>query len=551
MDDQIKKNSGAISSNLLNRHVYWVCFPERDGLDSLQGEFAEARKKHFTSGRKTVRTGKNEIVKGFDGKLQGRLGRRSLYWKKTAGKAAGRITLEESFELKTGPVLVRRDFRNIIVSRVFFDREQRWIRSEYYEPWDPVNARVIFRPSEASDTIERLDREPDGKPSRSTELYPIPYLAGTAEQSILNARFGEPHLVLNTAEGQFCYCTKREAEARKKALEEIKDGTIVLMPAWEVKGGSLTKDAGEEEAGVTFTSLEEYARIEAPEVSGAPEAEHSLQPVEETPAGLPPQPETEEFSPESTEPSPASREAGSESEGAGEDKPSSEESPESVAENGEKSAGEAEEAADVTEPGSGPDYSLIRDGKQAQQPGALAAYEGEYQDGRREGFGAYHYKNGTLSYAGFWKNDRKDGLGVSFRESDHALHIAKWENGRPGSFVSLFDTEGNLRYGGRIEDGQKQGAGVSFNQADGTVFVGKWLDGQPTGMGSSFDREGNLLYYGGWKDGKRSGHGTEFDKNGGIVFDGEWKDGKYHNGILYQRQTPETPPEDESPRWDI
>ena len=147
---------------------------------------------------------------------------------------------------------------------------------------------------------------------------------------------------------------------------------------------------------------------------------------------------------------------------------------------------------------------------------------------------------------------------MSFRESDHILHIAKWKEGAPGEFVSLFDKEGNLRYGGRIEDGKKQGAGVSYNAADGTVFVGKWQDGQPTGIGSAFDREGNLAYYGAWKDGKRHGHGTEFDSAGAIVFDGEWRDGKYYNGILYQKRGPEDAapsgepsPAGELPNWDL
>ena len=51
-------------------------------MDIFHGEFAEARKKFFTGNGKTVRVGQREIVKGFDGKLQGKLTRRSFYWKK-------------------------------------------------------------------------------------------------------------------------------------------------------------------------------------------------------------------------------------------------------------------------------------------------------------------------------------------------------------------------------------------------------------------------------------------------------------------------------------
>lgn len=148
---------------------------------------------------------------------------------------------------------------------------------------------------------------------------------------------------------------------------------------------------------------------------------------------------------------------------------------------------------------------------------------------------------------------QKDGLGVSFRDSDHALHISRWKEGVPGEFVTLFDKDGNLRYSGRIENGKKQGAGISYNQEDGTIFVGKWQDGHPTGIGSAFDRDGNLVYYGAWDQGKRCGHGTEFDKNGGIVFDGEWRDGKYYNGILYQKLDREQEGSSGStgPFWDL
>ena len=203
----------------------------------------------------------------------------------------------------------------------------------------------------------------------------------------------------------------------------------------------------------------------------------------------------------------------------------------------------ARQAAGVLKEGQngGPFYQgELREGKpwgrgRSQQPNGLTTYEGEFRDGKREALASPITRTAIPATRAPGKR-AQGGLGVSFRDSDHALHISQWKQGTPEAFVSLFDKEGNLRYGGRIEEGQKQGAGVSYSCGDGTVFVGKWRDGQPTGVGSAFDREGNLLYYGGWKDGKREGHGTEFDPTGAIIFDGEWKDGKYFNGILYQRK---------------
>lgn len=608
--------SSAMSLSLLARNVYCVCFADRDSLDILRGELALARERYFTGGCKTLRVGKREVIRGFEGKLQGKLSRRGFFWRKSAHNVTGtgNLLLEEAFDQKGGYLLVNRDFRNIIASRVFFNKALAWLKSEYYEPWDTHNARVIFKPVDSDDLVERFDWDAAKKRYRSTMLYPVPYLEGDAGQSLLNAQFGEPKLLVSTGEGMFCYCPKEEAQRRKEALADLRRGTLVILPAWEVKEGSLAAPGEPEPEGpdITFSSLEEYAHIQEPPVKELPAMEApGEEAVPEEPA---PQEEMEATAPEkaiveapvpgeetapavSEEPAPQEKmEATAPEEAAGERPLPEEAAPSGEAPSAQEEraqepapqAGPAEEpspwepqdaedreilqaareAAGVQtqglSPANGPSYrGELREGLpwgqgRTEQPNGRTSYEGEFRAGKREGFGAYYYKNGSLCYAGSWKEDKKDGLGVSFRESDHILHIAKWKEGAPGEFVSLFDKEGNLRYGGRIEDGKKQGAGVSYNAADGTVFVGKWQDGQPTGIGSAFDREGNLAYYGAWKDGKRHGHGTEFDSAGAIVFDGEWRDGKYYNGILYQKKCPEDAapsgepsPAGELPNWDL
>lgn len=592
--------SSAMSLSLLARNVYCVCFADRDSLDILRGELALARERYFTGGCKTLRVGKREVIRGFEGKLQGKLSRRGFFWRKSAHNVTGtgNLLLEEAFDQKGGYLLVNRDFRNIIASRVFFNKALAWLKSEYYEPWDTHNARVIFKPVDSDDLVERFDWDAAKKRYRSTMLYPVPYLEGDAGQSLLNAQFGEPKLLVSTGEGMFCYCPKEEAQRRKEALADLRRGTLVILPAWEVKEGSLAAPGEPEPEGpdITFSSLEEYAHIQEPPVKDLPAMEApEEEAVPEEPA---PQEEVEATVPEEAiaessvsgeEAAPAvpeepalqeEMEATAPEEAAGErplpeEAAPSGEAPAAQEERAQEPAPQAESAGPAEEPSpwepqdaedreilqaarevagvqtqglspaNGPSYrGELREGLpwgqgRTEQPNGRTSYEGEFRAGKREGFGAYYYKNGSLCYAGSWKEDKKDGLGVSFRESDHILHIAKWKEGAPGEFVSLFDKEGNLRYGGRIEDGKKQGAGVSYNAADGTVFVGKWQDGQPTGIGSAFDREGNLAYYGAWKDGKRHGHGTEFDSAGAIVFDGEWRDGKYYNGILYQKKGPE------------
>ena len=185
------------------RNVYCVCFADRDSLDILRGELALARERYFTGGCKTLRVGKREVIRGFEGKLQGKLSRRGFFWRKSAHNVTGtgNLLLEEAFDQKGGYLLVNRDFRNIIASRVFFNKALAWLKSEYYEPWDTHNARVIFKPVDSDDLVERFDWDAAKKRYRSTMLYPVPYLEGDAGQSLLNAQFGEPKLLVSTRGG--------------------------------------------------------------------------------------------------------------------------------------------------------------------------------------------------------------------------------------------------------------------------------------------------------------------------------------------------------------
>ena len=535
--------------------ICWVCFPLREGLDGLRGELALARREFLTNGRKPVRAGKSSTVKGFSGRLRGRIARRSMFWeKKAAGAAGGGVTLEEAFRTGEGWLVVVRDLHGAIVSRIYFDQEQRWQKSEYYEPWNSSVPRVAFALSQGPGLIDRLDWDNQRKDFHSSPLYPAPYQSGTAEQSLADAQLGQPLLVLLTTKGELCCCPQSQAQARREAAANGTGGTMVLMPAWEIKEGELVQDG---DANITFTSLEEYAKIQpdqtAPEPKPAQEASEAPQ-AEPAEASEPTNAaEAESTGPETPEPEEGPEEAGASSEQLEEASPSLAEDPPLEREEAasgpdgalEEILAEAQLAGEAIprEASQEPEAASNLTGRgRTQQPGGLTSYDGDYLEGKRHGFGAHYYKDGSLCYAGFWKDDRRDGPGVSFRDSDHAMHVAHWSNGQPDGLVALFDAQGNLRYSGRVENGKKEGAGVVINGQNGTVFVGQWSGGEATGLGSAFDREGRLLYYGSWQNGKRHGHGTQFDENGGVVFDGEFQEDKYYNGVLYQKLS--------QPEWD-
>lgn len=554
--------SSAMSLSLLARNVYCVCFADRDSLDILRGELALARERYFTGGCKTLRVGKREVIRGFEGKLQGKLSRRGFFWRKSAHNVTGtgNLLLEEAFDQKGGYLLVNRDFRNIIASRVFFNKALAWLKSEYYEPWDTHNARVIFKPVDSDDLVERFDWDAAKKRYRSTMLYPVPYLEGDAGQSLLNAQFGEPKLLVSTGEGMFCYCPKEEAQRRKEALADLRRGTLVILPAWEVKEGSLAAPGEPEPEGpdITFSSLEEYAHIQEPPVKELPAvATPGEEAIPEEPA---PQEEVEVTAPEkaiaessvpgeeatsavSEEPAPqekmeaiAPEEAivkapvpGEEAGPAVSEEPAPQEEmeatvpeeaagerplPEEAAPSGEAPAAQAESAGPAEEPSpwepqDAEDREILQAAREAAgvqtqglSPANGPSYRGELREGLPWGQGRTEQPNGRTSYEGEFRAGKREGFGAYYYKN------------------------GSLCYAGSWKEDKKDGLGVSFRESDHILHIAKWKEGAPGEFVSLFDKEGNLRYGGRIEDGKKQGAGVSYNAADGTVFVGKWQDGQ-------------------------
>ena len=545
--------SSAMSLSLLARNVYCVCFADRDSLDILRGELALARERYFTGGCKTLRVGKREVIRGFEGKLQGKLSRRGFFWRKSAHNVTGtgNLLLEEAFDQKGGYLLVNRDFRNIIASRVFFNKALAWLKSEYYEPWDTHNARVIFKPVDSDDLVERFDWDAAKKRYRSTMLYPVPYLEGDAGQSLLNAQFGEPKLLVSTGEGMFCYCPKEEAQRRKEALADLRRGTLVILPAWEVKEGSLAAPGEPEPEGpdITFSSLEEYAHIQEPPVKdlpavAAPEEEAIVEapvPGEETAPAVPeepaPQQEAERPAPEkatveapvpgeeatsavSEEPAPQEEmEATAPEEAAGErslpeEAAPSGEAPAAQEERAQEPAPQAESAGPAEEPSpwepqDAEDREILQAAREAAgvqtqglSPANGPSYRGELREGLPWGQGRTEQPNGRTSYEGEFRAGKREGFGAYYYKN------------------------GSLCYAGSWKEDKKDGLGVSFRESDHILHIAKWKEGAPGEFVSLFDKEGNLRYGGRIEDGKKQGAGVSYNAADGTVFVGKWQDGQ-------------------------
>lgn len=564
--------SSAMSLSLLARNVYCVCFADRDSLDILRGELALARERYFTGGCKTLRVGKREVIRGFEGKLQGKLSRRGFFWRKSAHNVTGtgNLLLEEAFDQKGGYLLVNRDFRNIIASRVFFNKALAWLKSEYYEPWDTHNARVIFKPVDSDDLVERFDWDAAKKRYRSTMLYPVPYLEGDAGQSLLNAQFGEPKLLVSTGEGMFCYCPKEEAQRRKEALADLRRGTLVILPAWEVKEGSLAAPGEPEPEGpdITFSSLEEYAHIQEPPVKELPAMEApgeeaipeepALQEEMEAPAPEEaiveaPVPGEEATSAVSEEPAPqqeAERPApeetlmeapvpGEEAGPAVSEEPAPQEEMEATAP--EEAAGERPLPEETAPSGEAPAAQEER----AQEPAPQAESAGpaeepspwEPQDAEdreilqaaREAAGVQTQglspANGP-SYRGELREGLPWGQGRTEQPNGRTSYEGEFRAGKREGFGAYYYKNGSLCYAGSWKEDKKDGLGVSFRESDHILHIAKWKEGAPGEFVSLFDKEGNLRYGGRIEDGKKQGAGVSYNAADGTVFVGKWQDGQ-------------------------
>lgn len=264
MDTALSSNKH--SDSLLTKNVYCVYFTEVDGPDLEMDELGILRKKYFEGEKKPVKVNlQNDVAKGFNGTLKGKMRRHSLYWKRTAGE----VCTEESFSFNRGSAVIRRDYFGVLTSKIYFDREHNWVKSEYFKPTNPTNSYVMFKPTASLNCIERFDYDVESQRYIVEVLYPSPYLPGSAEQSVINAKLGDPPLVVSTEEGIFCYSNKEDATEREKSIKEIKNGTIVLMPAWEVKEGKLQGNETIEDASYTqapnaeveFSSLNAIAEI--------------------------------------------------------------------------------------------------------------------------------------------------------------------------------------------------------------------------------------------------------------------------------------------------
>jgi hypothetical protein len=165
-------------------------------------------------------------------------------------------------------------------------------------------------------------------------------------------------------------------------------------------------------------------------------------------------------------------------------------------------------------------------------------YSGEFKNGSIDGVGTLKYVNGEV-YVGDFKEDKRNGIGVNVSENgeiqagifeDEVLtHSGEnrprcpsegiWDN-----CIGVYYNSGD-KYSGYWKTDRRHGLGI-YTWQNGMQYVGNWKAGKRSGEGTQTFVNGDI-YEGGWKAGKRDGKGTQTLVNGD-VYEGDWKDSKQH-----------------------
>ena len=156
-------------------------------------------------------------------------------------------------------------------------------------------------------------------------------------------------------------------------------------------------------------------------------------------------------------------------------------------------------------------------------------YEGEWKEGKYNGHGKLTYSNDTV-FEGTFVDGKKDGDGT-YTLTDGTVINEKWDHGAKyveNKEYTLPDGEAGA-YTGFWDVTNKYPTGRGVMQfANGDVYEGDFAEGTMAGQGK-MTYEDKDVYEGAWENGVINGQGTKTYANGNFR-SGEWKDGKFNKG---------------------
>ena len=183
-------------------------------------------------------------------------------------------------------------------------------------------------------------------------------------------------------------------------------------------------------------------------------------------------------------------------------------------------------------------------------------YEGQFAKGSPNGYGTIRYKSieDLEKYSGNWQNGKRSGFGAltmadqsvleghweqyslkygEFRDASGNISYGKWQNNQldegnlflfnGDQFTGVFNKDGTYDYGtlstangviyfGEFENGLFHGSGVLIDE-EGIQYTGEFAEGVKSGMGILKDLDGSI-YSGEFFGGLPHGQGRQSDLSG-------------------------------------
>lgn len=154
-------------------------------------------------------------------------------------------------------------------------------------------------------------------------------------------------------------------------------------------------------------------------------------------------------------------------------------------------------------------------------------YEGEWINGKRDGFGVLKWKDGSI-FKGFFVNDMANGLGKQHHKQGET-YVGEWVNDRAEGIGHFTNTNGCTYQGEWVSDKQ-EGFGREV-WTKGSTYEGTFINGMKHGYGTLTLEDGSF-FEGEFKENTIDGLGR-FKYFDGKEYNGEWRNNKMHGfGIL-------------------
>lgn len=165
----------------------------------------------------------------------------------------------------------------------------------------------------------------------------------------------------------------------------------------------------------------------------------------------------------------------------------------------------------------------------------------------RNGFGTEYFKDNTIKYVGYFKNDKYDGNGTKYikilkhdinyiNELEQKYKFVKggkyvglFKEGKYNDMGSLYDKDDKKIFEGQYKNGMRCGYGVEYMN-DTKIFDGQYNNGTRNGSGIEYYSSGVIKFEGFYKNGRRCGPGIEYYKNSCVKCKANYIDNYYKTG---------------------